>query len=278
MLPTTAMRARRELARTRSSGSSTTVGTRALLAIEYAFWNTSALNAVKDVKKGREPADDGALPAARAFASRHAVPMTTPIKLSIPHQLGRVEARSRIESGFANMARQVPGSGSVLNQRWDGDRLTVWEKTQYVQGTVFTLSGEFGIPPDHIRVISPFIGGAFGNAARAWVHSVIAAMAAREVKRPVKLVLTRRQMYFTVGFRPAYEYGLRLGADRGGRDGEQDHCDEALRHRRLRRLMSAKARRGITRLGCRAVRLSSGGCQGAVMAADCGLRTHCVCG
>ena len=50
--------------------------------------------------------------------------MTTPIKLSIPHQLGRVEARSRIESGFANMARQVPGSGSVLNQRWDGDRLT----------------------------------------------------------------------------------------------------------------------------------------------------------
>ncbi|MEU1190308.1 xanthine dehydrogenase family protein molybdopterin-binding subunit [Streptomyces sp. NPDC005859] len=100
---------------------------------------------------------------------------------------------------------------------WDGDRLTVWEKTQYVQGTVFTLSGEFGIPPDHIRVISPFIGGAFGNAARAWVHSVIAAMAAREVKRPVKLVLTRRQMYFTVGYRPAYEYGLRLGADRRGR-------------------------------------------------------------
>ncbi|MER6789574.1 xanthine dehydrogenase family protein molybdopterin-binding subunit [Streptomyces sp. NPDC000658] len=100
---------------------------------------------------------------------------------------------------------------------WDGDRLTVWEKTQYVQGTVFTLSGEFGIPPGNIRVISPFVGGAFGNAARAWVHSVIAAMAAREVKRPVKLVLTRRQMYFTVGFRPAYEYGLRLGADRGGR-------------------------------------------------------------
>ncbi|MFF4031580.1 xanthine dehydrogenase family protein molybdopterin-binding subunit [Streptomyces sviceus] len=100
---------------------------------------------------------------------------------------------------------------------WDGDRLTVWEKTQYVQGTVFTLSGEFGISPGNIRVISPFVGGAFGNAARAWVHSVIAAMAAREVKRPVKLVLTRRQMYFTVGFRPAYEYGLRLGADRGGR-------------------------------------------------------------
>ncbi|MFM9457411.1 xanthine dehydrogenase family protein molybdopterin-binding subunit [Streptomyces europaeiscabiei] len=124
----------------------------------------------------------------------------------------------RLESAYRtarNHHNPMEPAGIVAH--WDGDRLTVWEKTQYVQGAVFTFSGEFGIPPGNIRVISPFIGGAFGNAARTWVHSVIAAMAAREVKRPVKLVLTRRQMYFTVGFRPAYEYGLRLGADRGGR-------------------------------------------------------------
>ncbi|MFJ1807771.1 MULTISPECIES: xanthine dehydrogenase family protein molybdopterin-binding subunit [unclassified Streptomyces] len=124
----------------------------------------------------------------------------------------------RLESAYRtarNHHNPMEPAGIVAH--WDGDRLTVWEKTQYVQGAVFTLSGEFGIPPGNIRVISPFVGGAFGNAARTWVHSVIAAMAAREVKRPVKLVLTRRQMYFTVGFRPAYEYGLRLGADRGGR-------------------------------------------------------------
>ncbi|WP_327749405.1 xanthine dehydrogenase family protein molybdopterin-binding subunit [Streptomyces europaeiscabiei] len=124
----------------------------------------------------------------------------------------------RLESAYRtarNHHNPMEPAGIVAH--WDGDRLTVWEKTQYVQGAVFTLSGEFGIPPGNIRVISPFVGGAFGNAARTWVHSVIAAMAAREVKRPVKLVLTRRQMYFTVGFRPAYEYGLRLGADREGR-------------------------------------------------------------
>ncbi|WP_327723161.1 xanthine dehydrogenase family protein molybdopterin-binding subunit [Streptomyces europaeiscabiei] len=124
----------------------------------------------------------------------------------------------RLESAYRtarNHHNPMEPAGIVAH--WDGDRLTVWEKTQYVQGAVFTLSGEFGIPPGNIRVISPFVGGAFGNAARTWVHSVIAAMAAREVKRPVKLVLTRRQMYFTVGFRPAYEYGLRLGAERGGR-------------------------------------------------------------
>ncbi|GGU41302.1 xanthine dehydrogenase family protein molybdopterin-binding subunit [Streptomyces coeruleorubidus] len=101
--------------------------------------------------------------------------------------------------------------------RWEGDRLTVWEKTQNVRGAVFTLSGEFGIPPGNVRIISPFIGGAFGNAARTWVHSVIAAMAAREVKRPVKLALTRRQLYFGVGYRPTYEYALRLGSNRRGR-------------------------------------------------------------
>ena len=50
--------------------------------------------------------------------------MATPIRISIPHQLGRAEARSRIQSGFANMAQQVPGSGSVISQHWDGDRLT----------------------------------------------------------------------------------------------------------------------------------------------------------
>uniref|UniRef100_UPI0015C510B6 xanthine dehydrogenase family protein molybdopterin-binding subunit n=1 Tax=Streptomyces scabiei TaxID=1930 RepID=UPI0015C510B6 len=124
----------------------------------------------------------------------------------------------RLESAYRtarNHHNPMEPAGIVAH--WAGDRLTVWEKTQYVQGAVFTLSGEFGIPPGNIRVISPFVGGAFGNAARTWVHSVIAAMAAREVKRPVKLVLTRRQMYFAVGFRPAYEYGLRLGADRGGR-------------------------------------------------------------
>ncbi|MFD8162789.1 xanthine dehydrogenase family protein molybdopterin-binding subunit [Streptomyces malaysiensis] len=100
---------------------------------------------------------------------------------------------------------------------WEGDQLTLWEKTQWVGGTVTTMAGEFGMPPDKIRVISPAVGGGFGSAGRTWVHTAIAALAAREVKRPVKLVLTRRQTYFGVGYRPAYEYELRLGSNRRGR-------------------------------------------------------------
>ena len=99
-----------------------------------------------------------------------------------------------------------PMEPPAIVAHWDGDRLTVWEKSQWVQAAVSQLAGEFGLPQENLRVISPFVGGAFGNATRTWPHSVAAALAAREVKRPVKLVLTRRQLFFGVGFRPAYEY------------------------------------------------------------------------
>ncbi|MGP3920283.1 xanthine dehydrogenase family protein molybdopterin-binding subunit [Nonomuraea sp. 10N515B] len=101
--------------------------------------------------------------------------------------------------------------------RWDGDRLRVWDKTQWVIGVQHELAAVFGIPAESVRVISPFVGGAFGSALRTWPHVIVAALAAREVGRPVKLALTRRQMYFSVGYRPAYEYKLRLGSDRRGR-------------------------------------------------------------
>ena len=50
--------------------------------------------------------------------------MATPISISIPHQLGRAEARRRIEAGFAKIIHQMPGSGGASSERWEGDRLT----------------------------------------------------------------------------------------------------------------------------------------------------------
>ncbi|MEV4364885.1 xanthine dehydrogenase family protein molybdopterin-binding subunit [Nonomuraea sp. NPDC049625] len=101
--------------------------------------------------------------------------------------------------------------------RWNGHRLTVWDKTQWVVGTQTELAAVFGIQTQAVRVISPFVGGAFGSGLRCWPHVVVAAVAARETARPVKLVLSRKQMYFGTGFRPSYEYRLRLGSDRRGR-------------------------------------------------------------
>ncbi|MDX2938388.1 xanthine dehydrogenase family protein molybdopterin-binding subunit [Streptomyces ipomoeae] len=127
---------------------------------------------------------------------------TADVKLDLAYRMAR------------NHHNPMETAGTVA--RWDGDRLTLWEKTNWVGGTVMTMAAEFGMEPDRIRVIAPVVGG-FGSSGRTWVHTVIAAMAAREVKRPVKLALTRRQTYFGVGYRPAYEYGLRLGSDRRGR-------------------------------------------------------------
>jgi Putative polyhydroxyalkanoic acid system protein (PHA_gran_rgn) len=62
--------------------------------------------------------------------------MAKPISISIPHQLGRAEARRRIDTGFTNMIRQLPGSGSTCTERWDGDRLTF-----SVSGLGQTVSG-----------------------------------------------------------------------------------------------------------------------------------------
>ncbi|MEU1446403.1 xanthine dehydrogenase family protein molybdopterin-binding subunit [Streptomyces mirabilis] len=101
--------------------------------------------------------------------------------------------------------------------RWDGNRLTVWDKTQWVMGTHDEIAAVFDLPADAVHVINPFVGGGFGSGLRCWPHTIVAALAARETKRPVKLVLSRKQMYFGTGFRPSYEYRLRLGSDRRGR-------------------------------------------------------------
>ncbi|MGU3293171.1 xanthine dehydrogenase family protein molybdopterin-binding subunit [Williamsia sp. M5A3_1d] len=101
--------------------------------------------------------------------------------------------------------------------QWEGDRLTLWDKTQWVgDGTQVEVAAVFGIPESNVHVISPFVGGGFGSGLRAWPHVTVAAMAARETRRPVKLELTRRQMYFGTGYRPAYDYRLRLGSTAQG--------------------------------------------------------------
>ncbi|HTF53511.1 MAG TPA: molybdopterin cofactor-binding domain-containing protein, partial [Pseudonocardia sp.] len=87
--------------------------------------------------------------------------------------------------------------------QWDGDRLTLWDKTQWVQGTANTVATALGVPAANVRVISPFVGGAFGSAGMTWQHQTLTAFVAREMGRPVKLVLNRRQMYVGIGYRPS---------------------------------------------------------------------------
>jgi xanthine dehydrogenase YagR molybdenum-binding subunit len=100
---------------------------------------------------------------------------------------------------------------------WRGDKLTVHDKTQWVSNVQLHLATVFGIPEDDVHVVNPFVGGAFGSALRPWAHPVAAALAARVVGRPVKLVVTRRQMFSSHGYRPYTVQRVALGADRDGR-------------------------------------------------------------
>ncbi|WP_181706274.1 xanthine dehydrogenase family protein molybdopterin-binding subunit [Chthonobacter rhizosphaerae] len=100
---------------------------------------------------------------------------------------------------------------------WEGDRLTLYDKTQWVQNVVDEIAHVFGMDKEKIRVISPFVGGAFGSALRTWPHVTIAAIAARMAGRPVRVELSRRQLYNAVGYRPHTEQRVRLGADRDGK-------------------------------------------------------------
>ena len=100
---------------------------------------------------------------------------------------------------------------------WDGDRLTLWDKTQWVHNVADEIAAVFGIPADNIRVVSPFVGGAFGSGLRTWPHVTLAALGARLAGRPVKLMLSRREMYYGVGYRPHTVQRVALGASRDGR-------------------------------------------------------------
>ncbi len=99
---------------------------------------------------------------------------------------------------------------------WDRHQLLLQDSTQWVFGVRNMVSTHLGIPADNVRVVSPFIGGGFGSKGNPWPHPTLAAIAARRVNRPVKLVLAREQMFSQVGHRPATFQRLRLGADESG--------------------------------------------------------------
>jgi xanthine dehydrogenase YagR molybdenum-binding subunit len=101
--------------------------------------------------------------------------------------------------------------------QWTGDnKLKLYDKNQGVNNVQKTFAKLWDIPADNIEVISEFVGGGFGSGLRVWPHALATIMAARQVKRPVKLMLTRPQMFLLVGYRPASWQRIKLGADSNG--------------------------------------------------------------
>ncbi|MEV6372974.1 xanthine dehydrogenase family protein molybdopterin-binding subunit [Micromonospora musae] len=100
--------------------------------------------------------------------------------------------------------------------QWSGGRLTVHDATQWTSNTCQTLAQMFEVPESAVRVYAKYVGGAFGSGLRVWPHVVLAVLAARTVGRPVKLVLSRPEMFTGIGHRPNTVQQLRIGAARDG--------------------------------------------------------------
>ncbi len=97
------------------------------------------------------------------------------------------------------------------------DQLKLYDKNQGVNGVQRTFARLFSIPEKNIEVISEFVGGGFGSGLRVWPHALAAVMAAKQVNRPVKLMLTRQQMFAGTGYRPSSWQKIKLGIDASGK-------------------------------------------------------------
>ena len=100
---------------------------------------------------------------------------------------------------------------------WDGDTLTLYDATQGVVNLRSVLAQMFGLPKEHVRVVSKFLGSGFGGKLYPWPHVPLAAAAARQLGKPVKLVVSRKMMFQSVGHRARTQQRVRLGASRAGK-------------------------------------------------------------
>lgn len=123
----------------------------------------------------------------------------------------RVDAAFRFAANHHNALEPL-----TTTAVWDGDRLTLYDSCQGIKAVQLTVAALLGMSQSKIRVLTRFVGGAFGSKAMVWPHVTLAALAARHVRRPVRLTATREQMFTSCGHREEQEQRVTLGARRDG--------------------------------------------------------------
>lgn len=133
-------------------------------------------------------------------------------------EAGKATAEVVVDAVYTTpMEHHNPLETSATVAVWEGENLTLYETTQGISATQRSIAAVLGISPANVRVISPYLGGGFGCKALLRSHTILAAIAARQVKRPVKVVLTREQMYTACGYRSPTRQNLTLGANTAGK-------------------------------------------------------------
>ncbi len=105
--------------------------------------------------------------------------------------------------------------GSVV--QWNGDHLTIWDSTQGVFAVRSRIAGALGLPESNVRVIKKYMGGGFGSKLEAGKYTVMAALLAKQIGRPVRIALDRREMNLAVGNRPDSHQTLKAGVSFDGK-------------------------------------------------------------
>jgi xanthine dehydrogenase YagR molybdenum-binding subunit len=131
---------------------------------------------------------------------------------------GLAAAEIKIDAIFTTpIQHHNPMEPHATLAEWNGDHVTLHDATQAISGLQKKTSILFGIPKENVHVVSPFVGGGFGCKGQVWSHVMLAALAAKQVQRPVKLVLDRPQMFGPIGARPRTHQHMTLGATRDGK-------------------------------------------------------------
>src|SRR2546422_592686 len=100
---------------------------------------------------------------------------------------------------------------------WEDSKLTLYESTQSIFNTRSVLAQMFGLPQENVRIVTKFVGSGFGSKLWPWSHCPLAAAAARQLRKPVKVVVSRKMMFQAVGHRPRTQQRVRLGAAADGK-------------------------------------------------------------
>ncbi|WP_433555709.1 xanthine dehydrogenase family protein molybdopterin-binding subunit [Pseudonocardia xinjiangensis] len=145
------------------------------------------------------PIDSGGAKKGDAVAALAAAPVSVDLRFTTP--------------GHNHNALEPHATTAV----WDGDTLVVHEGAQNVAWVRDQLAWRFDVPPASVRVIAPFVGGAFGGKTTVWAGTILTVLAARVTGRPVRMMLTREGVFRTVGGRTPSTQRVAIGAETDGR-------------------------------------------------------------
>jgi xanthine dehydrogenase YagR molybdenum-binding subunit len=131
---------------------------------------------------------------------------------------GLAAADLRVDASFRFAANHHnPIEALTTMAAWDGDQLTLYDSCQGIKAVQVTVAALLGLSLSKVRVLTRFVGGAFGCKAMVWPHVTLTALAAQHVRRPVRLTLPRGQMFTSCGHREEQEQHIQLGATSAGK-------------------------------------------------------------